>query len=243
MRRILYLLLALLPFAALGADYEREKKWADEVLPGVVVGDPVWLEAGGRRFLGLHTAAAGKPRGAVILVHGIGVHPDWGLIGVLRTRLADAGYTTLSIQMPVLAADARAEAYAPTFPEAAARIAAAVRHLGSQAPPAVVAHSLGARMANEYFVRHPGTAVAYVAVGLSGPWPEALPTTLPVLDLYGSGDLPQVLEGARQRKSAAAVRPGLRQSEIAGADHFFAGMEAQLAEAIDRFLQSTAGMR
>jgi pimeloyl-ACP methyl ester carboxylesterase len=240
---VLYLLLALLPLAALGADYGREKKWADEILPGVVVGDPVWLEAEGHRFLGLHTAAAGKPRGALILVHGIGVHPDWGLIGVLRTRLADAGYTTLSIQMPVLAADARADAYAPTFPEAAARIAAAARHLGNRSPLAVVAHSLGARMANEYFVRHPGAAAAYVAVGLSGPWPEAFPAALPVLDLYGSTDLPQVLEGARQRKAGAAARPGLRQSEVAAADHFFAGMETQLAEAIDRFLQSAAGMR
>ena len=39
------------------------------------------------------------------LVHGLGIHPDWGLIGALRSDLPDAGYTTLSVQMPVLAAD------------------------------------------------------------------------------------------------------------------------------------------
>jgi hypothetical protein len=31
-----------LPAAA--SDYAREKKWADEIVPGIVVGDPVYLE-------------------------------------------------------------------------------------------------------------------------------------------------------------------------------------------------------
>jgi len=36
---------SLTAFAAGGTpDYAREKKWADEVVPGLVVGDPVYLE-------------------------------------------------------------------------------------------------------------------------------------------------------------------------------------------------------
>jgi len=31
----------------------------------------------------------------------MGIHPDWGMIGTLRTELADRGFATLSIQMPV----------------------------------------------------------------------------------------------------------------------------------------------
>ncbi len=62
----------------------------------------------------------GAAAGGVVVVHGLGVHPDWGLIGGLRTGLADAGYVTLSVQMPVLAATARrATTTLPTLPEAA----------------------------------------------------------------------------------------------------------------------------
>ena len=106
-RLVLLVLMAALPAAA--QDYAREKRWADEVVPGLVVGDALWLEtAAGRRFLAIHAPAA-KPRGAVVLVHGIGVHPDYGVVGMLRSKLADQGWTTLSIQMPVQAADARSD--------------------------------------------------------------------------------------------------------------------------------------
>ncbi|MBS1218396.1 MAG: hypothetical protein H6R21_1529, partial [Proteobacteria bacterium] len=38
-------LLSMSALAAAGiADYAREKKWADEVVPGLVVGDPVYLQ-------------------------------------------------------------------------------------------------------------------------------------------------------------------------------------------------------
>ena len=57
------------------------------------------------RVLAIFTEAASVPKGAVIVVHGLGVHPDWNLIGDLRTRLAERGYATLAVQMPVLAAD------------------------------------------------------------------------------------------------------------------------------------------
>ena len=90
------------------ADYAREKRWADEITPGIVVGDAVWLELkAGRKFLAIH-APAPKAQSGVIVVHGLGLHPDWGLNGVLRSQLSDQGYATLSVQMPVLAADAKA---------------------------------------------------------------------------------------------------------------------------------------
>ena len=47
---------------------------------------------GGRKFLGLYTEAA-QPRAALVIVHGVGVHPDHAVIGALRASLADAGYT------------------------------------------------------------------------------------------------------------------------------------------------------
>ncbi len=113
-----------------GADYAREKKWADEITPGIVVGNPIYLELKqGHKFLAILTKAKDAKMG-VIVVHGMGIHPDWGLIGTLRTELADQGYTTLSIQMPVLAADAKADQYRATFPEA--RSASASRWISSR---------------------------------------------------------------------------------------------------------------
>src|SRR5687768_5656452 len=77
------------------ADYAREKRWADEITPAIIVGDAVQLELpGGRKFLGIYAPAkSGGP--AVVVVHGLGVHPDWNLINALRSRLADQGYSTL----------------------------------------------------------------------------------------------------------------------------------------------------
>lgn len=128
MRWLLLLLSVFSISSAQASDYAREKKWADEVLPAVLVGEPVWLRDGPRKFLGLYTPAA-NARAAVIVVHGIGVHPDWGLVSALRQRLPDLGYTTLSVQMPVLKADAKGEDYPPTFPEAAPRLAQAAAFL------------------------------------------------------------------------------------------------------------------
>ena len=85
-------------------DYEREKRWADEVIPGLVVGDAVRIKgASNREFLALYTGPI-KPNPAlpaIVLVHGVGVHPDFGVIGILRAKLADIGYATLAVQMPV----------------------------------------------------------------------------------------------------------------------------------------------
>ena len=71
-------------------DYDREARWAREVEPAVVVGEPVYLTTPPQpRVLALYTPAA-NAKGGVIVVHGLGVHPDWGLIGAMRTGLADA---------------------------------------------------------------------------------------------------------------------------------------------------------
>src|SRR5689334_19061088 len=65
------------------ADYAREQRWADEIAPAILVGDPVYLEIpSGRKFLTIY-APAPKSSTGVIVVHGIGVHPDWGLISPL----------------------------------------------------------------------------------------------------------------------------------------------------------------
>src|SRR4051795_11538181 len=81
-------------------DYEREKRWSDQIVPAILVGDVVWLQQkGGHKFLSIYTQAE-KPRGAVIIGHGRGWNPDFELYGSLRVKLAEQGYTTLAIQLP-----------------------------------------------------------------------------------------------------------------------------------------------
>lgn len=240
MKAVVVFLSLFLATAALAAsDYAREKKWADEILPSVLVGDAVWLdEADGHTFLSLYTEAAGA-KTAVILGHGIGVHPDWGVIGVLRQSLAEKGYTTLSVQLPVLAADARADVYVPTFDAAAARLGKAVAYLKARGYTriALVSHSLGCRMSYRYLSGSPDASVK-TWVAMSTPGGEDFgKLKLPVLDLYGQNDLPGVVKNAELR--AAGPRPaGSTQLRLKGADHFFEGMEAALLEQISGHLKT-----
>lgn len=220
------------------ADYAREKRWADEITPGIVVGDPVYLEASGRKFLALYTPRSGAAAG-IVVVHGMGMHPDWGLINPLRSGLADSGYSTLSVQMPVLAADADGAQYPPLFPEAAARLKAAVAFLRSRGnrKVAIVSHSLGARMTNYFLNSGSAPAIdAWVAIGLSGELsgPETLKS--PILDLFGEADFPAVLQNAGKRAAVLRTLRASAQVQVAGADHFFNGREADLVRHVRLFL-------
>jgi len=139
-------------------------------VPQLVVGDAVWLATPQHpRVLALYTKAPAATRNAVIVVHGLGVNPDWNLIGVLRTTLADQGFATLSVQMPVLAADAPRDDYQALFADAGERLTAAVAwlHDNGYAHVAVVSHSLGAAMVNAWLAQHDERVVdAWVPVGM-----------------------------------------------------------------------------
>lgn len=235
MRYLFLLLLIVLQPAWAGPDYAREKKWADEIVPGIVIGDAVQLETQGHKFLGLYTEAANAKAGLVI-VHGIGVHPDHGLIGVLRSRLADMGYTTLSIQMPILAVEADAKAYQPLFPEAADRIKAAAKFLQDKGNKkiAIVSHSLGSAMTKSYFQNNANSPFAvWVAIGISSDSYDGV--KLPVFDLYGEKDLPAVVKGANGRKGTL-VNGKSMQTMAPKMDHFFTGYDDDLVNFVSSYL-------
>lgn len=241
MRFFATVLLLLFALSVSAADYAREKKWADEVAPGIVVGDPLYLgPVEGHKFLVLYTEAA-KPKGAVIVVHGLGVHPDWNLIGVLRSGLAEQGYTTLSVQMPVLAADTQSDAYPVTFDEAAARLQAAAAYLKAKGYGmiGIVSHSLGSRMSLHYLVGNPDAPVkAWVAIGMPGGEGYGK-VRIPVLDLYGDNDLPGVLQNAGVRAASFKVK-GSKQVVVPQADHFFNNRDAELVGFVTAYLDRFA---
>lgn len=227
--------------ASFASDYAREKKWADEVTPGLVVGDAVYLQQQNKHeFLTLFTSVAGT-KSAVIVVHGLGIHPDWGLIGTLRVDLADSGYTTLSVQMPILHNEAKGSEYLPTLPEAAERLKIAVEFLKGKgySDIAIVSHSMGSRMSLVYLSGNPDPAVkAWASLGISADVDYGS-LGMPVLDLYGDKDLPEVLSKAGKRKQSLAGKVGSSQQVIAGADHFYEGKEREMVAAVEGFLKAT----
>jgi dienelactone hydrolase len=246
LNRLIAILLLVSTSALAASDYAREKRWADEITPTIVVGDPIYLtQKNGHKFLGIYTKVIHAKMG-VVVVHGLGINPDWGMIGTLRQRLPDYGYATLSIQMPVLAADAVPKAYVATFPEAVERLQLAVGYLENQGYKriAIVSHSMGSRMAYAYMKHNPADVDAWVAMGMSAAPAGQAPALLysgiraPVLDLYGSIDHAQVLAGAALRRLSLQGNPASKQEVIAGADHFYAGHEDGMVKAVRDFLDS-----
>jgi len=247
---VLATLALLTAFQAQASDLAKEKRWAGQIVDGLMDGDAEWLTVQGQEFLTLYTQAAeGDGKRAAIVLHGIGVHPNWPqVIYPLRVRLTEYGWATDSVQLPVLPNEAKPSEYAPLFNEVAPRIDAAVAFLRQRGAEdiVIVGHSLGAAMAAYYLATGERPIKAFVGIGMNpAGWDgrlsyvEALRSIrIPVLDLYGSSDLTGVLDSAEARQEAAASggNRAYRQVKVEGADHFFDGEEDALVEAVSGWL-------
>ena len=223
------------------SDYEKEKRWADQIADALLDGEPHYLTADEHEFLAIHTEPASESSSGVVLLHGTGVHPDWQtVIHPLRVELAENGLHTLSIQMPVLANDAKHEDYIALFPEVSPRIEAALKFFNNQDISKVylVGHSLGASMGVYYLANSEKSISGFIAIGLSTGLKDTNMDNLahlsvisvPVLDLYGTEDLENVVEFAPLRKDAVNPDIPYQQTVVDGADHFFDGEETQLLD-------------
>jgi hypothetical protein len=230
---------------AVSADYAREDRLTAEIVPAIVVGDAVYLATPSRsRVLAIFTMPDARPIAGAVIVHGLGVHADWGLINGLRTDLADAGIATLSVQMPVLSSDASRADYAALYSEAGERIAAGIAFLRTRGIDkiAIVAHSLGAVMANAYLASSAATSVsAWVPIGMEGDLATA--SRQPVLDVIAQNDLPEVLDVAAARANELPHDACSRQITIAGTDHFMANRRRELAKTVVPFLAAASAGR
>ncbi len=245
---LFYMIFFLIPAASYGAasDLEKEKRWSEQIVDSLLVGDAEMLKAGETEFLALYAEATDGPGNrAAILLHGIGVHPNWPeVIQPLRAELPERGWATLSLQMPILPNEAGLADYVPVLEEAPARIKAGIAFLQEQGMETIVliSHSLGAAMGSS-FLLDPGSEDIQAFVGIGMPLSkldQRLDTAasleqieLPVLDLYGSRD-DAVRADAPKRKQGArkAGNEQYRQMEIEGADHFFNGMQDELVRVV-----------
>lgn len=235
------------------SDVAKEKRWADQVIDGLLDGDELWLsDPGGHEFLGILTEGDTESGRAVILAHGIGVHPNWpDVIYPLREALLENEITSLSIQMPILPNEAEDAEYRELYPEVPGRLQAAVDSLkeAGYARIDIVAHSMGARMVVYYLAREGTDGVnSAVLIGLgnssTGSWPGSVDALarlrVPVLDLFGSNDLDTVLNTVEDRATSGQKnKSGIyRQIRVDEANHFFQGNEDELKSIVIDWLQS-----
>jgi len=231
---VLCLIFCLGQAVAADPDYEREARLADEIVDVILDGDPEWLEADGREFLSIYTEAEDSAV-AVIILHGRGFHPDWAdTVNPLRVGLVERGYSTLSLQMPVLAKDAKYYDYVPIFHHAHARIEAGIRFLrdNGHAKVVLLAHSCGVHMAMDWIrTKNDRNIDAFIGLGMGAtdyqqPMHQAFPLDwmhVPILDLYGEQDYPAVIRLAPGRKNMIdqAGHDKSRQMVLPAADHYF----------------------
>ena len=234
--------------AVSASDVEKEGRWAEEVVDQLFDGEPVWLLTDSVRFLGLHVVPESEQGGGLLILHGRGVHPDWPqVVNPLRVALAEAGWHTLSLQLPVLANGVPGTDYKALLPEVRPRIEAGLKFLerNTTGPWFVVAHSMGSTMAVHALTQIPPLPVkGLVLIGLgSGQGGRGLDPdgtvfsrlSLPVLDLFGEQDLEGVIRGAGTR---AKLDHGFdyTQVKLDGADHFFDGYETELIAVVSGWL-------
>ncbi len=234
--------LILLGSSAYASDLEKEARWKQQVVGDLFDGEPVTLNDGQLDFLGLLTEADPAKENAIVVLHGIGAHPDWPqIVNPLRVQLAEQGWTTLSIQLPILDNEASAEDYLPLDAEAAPRISAAISFLKQAGAEGVyiIAHSMGSRMASYYLAQDSADVKGFIGVGMNvGTVQYINRIQVPMLDLYGSNDLEGVLGSANDRSAAAAGNQNYSSQRVDGADHFFNGMDDALLEVVVEWLQA-----
>ena len=238
------------PFAA-ASDWQREVRMADEIVDAILDGEVEMLVSDGREFLSIYTEAESSSKAAII-IHGRGFHPDWvDTVQPLRIGLVEHGWNTLSIQMPVLAKDARYYDYVPVFDEAIPRIQAAIDYLRSAGNTqiALIAHSCGVHMTMHYLRKHGDDGLAaYVGIGMGAtdykqPMREEFPLAslaVPVLDIYAADDYPAVhrLAPGRWQQIQQADHPKSKQMVIADANHYFTDRGDVLVEAVGTWLDN-----
>ena len=251
MKILLFLIAFVLSMSIHASDYDREKRLADEIIDSIIDGDPVYLVANNHQFLSIYMESeVADPKGAVILLHGRGYHPNWkDVIYPLRTGLPDSGWHTLSIQMPVLTKDAKYNDYVPIIPESFPRIDAAVKFLEDKGINNIIliAHSCSVHMSMPWYDKTRSTEIkGYIGIGIGAtdykqPMLQPLPLDkfkIPVLDIYGSQEYGAVIKAAPERLKQIKST-GIKQSEqrvVEGANHYFTDKGGLLLDEINDWL-------
>lgn len=232
---LLPLLLISVTPSLFASNLEKENRMREQVADYVLDGDVVMLKDGNHEFFSIYMEPELPAKGAVIIMHGRGYHPNWPeLVFPLRTGLPEHGWHTLSIQMPVLDNDSTFYDYLDIVPEAFPRIEAAINFLKQKKISNIVllAHSCSVHMSVAWLHKFPNHgATAFVGVGMGStdkgqPMLKPFPLEdfqIPVLDIRGEYDYPAVKGFApdRWKRIKQAGHPKSSQQMVPDSDHYF----------------------
>ncbi|RLA08785.1 MAG: hypothetical protein DRQ51_01150 [Gammaproteobacteria bacterium] len=222
-------------------NFAKEKRWSVAIEDSLMDGEVVWLKARKHSFLSILTASEKPSRKAVIIMHGIGVHPNMQqIIQPLRIELTKYGYHTLSMQMPVLANGIEAPEYLKLLTLADKRIKAAIDYLQQQKLEVdfVVAHSMGTVMASHFMANNPHPFKYFVGIGMPNFTVKYLSKIkIPTLDLYGTDDIKPVLDSVKKRQQAAKNNPKYQQI-VVKTDHFFNDKNELLVKTVQQWMDN-----
>lgn len=244
---MLCFLLLSLPLSA--GDLAREKRIASELSDAIVEGDSLFLEVGGHRFWNIYTEAAVKSDDAAILIHGRGLHPDWpAVVNPLRTELPDHGFSTLSMQMPVLPKGSVFKHYSVILDEAGPRIEAGISHLQQLGYKRIhlIAHSCGAQMTMRWLDNGGGKqldSLILVSLGMKkysghfGHKPPLAQQRIPLLDVYGEQDFLAKSAAERLGLITQAGHPLSHQVAISGGKHMMKKQSDLVVDAVASWLK------
>lgn len=238
--------------------HDPEQSLSEQLKRDLPAGEWLELKTAAAPFLALYRPEQmGRPQGAVLLLHDIDTHADEAnVVGLLRRRLPEQGWRTLSLQLPLFLASAPPADYLAAIDQGKARLQAAIDWLRQQKVKRLVliGHGLGATLAADYGREATGRIDGMVLIGMGyrPDYPERLDPLrqladlkLPYLDLYGSRDRADVITDAARRRSVIRLRQAAeaskpdnqwppshrsryRQVEIGHADHDFSAMADQL---------------
>ncbi|MGZ4968612.1 MAG: DUF3530 family protein [Methylobacter sp.] len=241
----------LLDSVCLAGDERREADFAERINNTLTTGKAVWLESEGKKFLGLYTEIEKIfGHGVAIILHDMDGHPDQRqLIQDLRVLLPEHHWATLSLQMPLREPGVEKEEYYGLFPEAAARISAGIDYVkGNGAKDVVVVgYGLGGLMGLYALSEQAMNVKALVAISLPVSASEnktaqtlefIKKVKIPILDIYGALDMPDVTESARERRLAAKDNTAYRQIKINDEGHAYLHDEGLLVKRIYSWLSA-----
>lgn len=223
---------------------------ANEIVGSIMDGDPVYLKSDEHEFLSIYTEAD-EPKGAVIIMHGRGFHPNWSDVAYpLRVGLVEQGWNTLSLQVPVLEKEAKYYDYVSIMHEAYPRIEAGIDYLTEQGIENIIliAHSCSVHMAMAWVDAGRMRDIdGFVGIGMGAvdygqPMKEPFPLDkikVPVLDIYGAEEYPAVIKGAPERLTVLEQvgNPKSDQIIVPGANHYFTDAGDPLVEAVADWLK------
>lgn len=252
-RKFTQFVLAFFLFSAItcvASDEKREAEFATDIQKTLNIGHAVWLESSGKKFLGLYTDTAKNPRnGVIILLHDTGGHPNQQtVIKSLRTFFPEHQWATLSLQMPIREASAPVQDYFSLIPDAKERIKAGIQFAKSQKSEkiVIVGYGLGGLMAMSTLAEKKEDVNALVTISLPVPQTDEKSaqtleliskTTLPMLDIFGAVDMPNVVNSARERQVAGKINPDYRQMKLDDEGHFYFHDEGLLVKRIYSWIE------